>query len=55
MKERRAPGKTHLRGAIALINSRSQDQRETDLSITLENAVHAQLVSSSGVQLIGLV
>ncbi|RAH42351.1 DUF3433 domain-containing protein [Aspergillus brunneoviolaceus CBS 621.78] len=47
MKERRAPGKTHLRGAIALINSRSQDQRETDLSITLENAVHAQLIKTT--------
>ncbi|RAL12211.1 DUF3433 domain-containing protein [Aspergillus homomorphus CBS 101889] len=47
LKERRPPGKTHLRGAIALVNSRSPDQRETDIAITLENAVHAQLIKTS--------
>ncbi|PYH47842.1 DUF3433 domain-containing protein [Aspergillus saccharolyticus JOP 1030-1] len=47
LKERRPPGKTHLRGAIALVNSRSPDQRETDVAVTLENAVHAQLIKMS--------
>ncbi|RAL02839.1 C6 zinc finger domain protein [Aspergillus ibericus CBS 121593] len=47
MKEGRYPTRTHLRGAVALVNSKSPAQRSSILSLTLETAVQVQLVKSS--------
>ncbi|OOF90892.1 hypothetical protein ASPCADRAFT_178546 [Aspergillus carbonarius ITEM 5010] len=47
MKEGRQPTRTHLRGAVALVNSKSPAQRSSILSLTLEIAVQVQLVKSS--------
>ncbi|PYI02308.1 C6 zinc finger domain protein [Aspergillus sclerotiicarbonarius CBS 121057] len=44
MKEGRYPTRTHLRGAVALVNSKSPAQRSSIISLTLESAVQVQLV-----------
>ncbi|OJJ75575.1 hypothetical protein ASPBRDRAFT_118194 [Aspergillus brasiliensis CBS 101740] len=47
IKENRYPMRTHLRGAIALVNSKRPEQRSSIISLILENAVQVQLIKSS--------
>ncbi|PWY92824.1 C6 zinc finger domain protein [Aspergillus heteromorphus CBS 117.55] len=46
LKEKRHATTTHLRGALALVNSRSPHQRSI-ISLILENAVHTHLLKST--------
>ncbi|BCS06658.1 hypothetical protein ALUC_11039S [Aspergillus luchuensis] len=47
IKENRHPRRTHLRGAVALVNSKRPEQRSSIISLILENAVQVQLIKSS--------
>lgn len=44
MKDRSLPAKTHLRGAVALVNSRRSEQSDSPFSETLTRAVQFQVV-----------
>ncbi|KAI2837540.1 transcriptional regulator family: Fungal Specific TF [Aspergillus niger] len=47
IKENRPSRRTHLRGAVALVNSKRPEQRSSIISLILENAVQVQLIKSS--------
>ncbi|KAL5361255.1 hypothetical protein BJX96DRAFT_151629 [Aspergillus floccosus] len=47
MKDGRLPARAHLRGAIALLNSRGQRRLDSSYTSTMTNSVQAQLIKTS--------
>ncbi|KAF9892790.1 hypothetical protein FE257_000379 [Aspergillus nanangensis] len=47
MKDNRIPGKAHLRGAIALVNSKGAQERDSPQGRTLSSAVQTQIIKTS--------